>query len=137
MKFNIKKLILLLILLVVACVGSVVGYISYTKSKEVIKTELFPLEQEFFINIRSTDNKEKILKTNMTLEITGKKSSELITQNMSKVNDTIINTLSTKTEKELNANKREALKKDLINALNKTLDEEIVMGLFFNDFLMN
>lgn len=136
MKFSIKKLIIILALLAITAVGSTAAYASYMKNKDIIKTELYPIEQEFLINIKSK-NANKILKTSITLEITGKKSAELLTENQSKVSDTIINTLSSKTESELGVEKREELKKDLSKNLNGILKEDIVVDIFFQGFLIN
>lgn len=136
MKFSIKKLIIILALLAITAVGSTAAYASYMKNKDIVKTELYPIEQEFLINIKSK-NANKILKTSITLEITGKKSAELLTENQSKVSDTIINTLSSKTESELGVEKREELKKDLSKNLNGILKEDIVVDIFFQGFLIN
>lgn len=137
MKFNIKKMILILAGMAVLSVGSIAGYISYTKSKEVIKTELFPIEEAFIVNIKSNGEKTKILKTSLTLEYTGKKGAEIITENMSKVDDTLINTLSSKSEKELGPDNKEKLKKELVTKINDTLEEDIVVDIFFTDFLIS
>lgn len=137
MKLNIKKMIALLIGMVIICVGSIAGYIGYTKSKSVIKTELFPIEESFIVNINSGTKETKILKTSLTLEYTGKKGADTITENMSKINDTLISTLSSKTEKELGPDNRENLKKELIKKINDTLKEEIIVDIFFTDFLIN
>ena len=137
MKVNIKKMILLLVLLVVVGVGSIVGYISYTKSNSTVKTELFPIEQSFIVNIQSDNGKNKILKTSITLEYKGKKGSEKLTTEMSKVNDVLISTLSSKSEDELRPTKRKELKNDLVSELNTILGKKMIVDVYFNDFLIN
>lgn len=137
MKLNIKKMILILIGMVVLCVGSIAGYIGYSKSKSVVKTELFPIEESLIVNIKSGTEKTKILKTSLTLEYTGKKGADTITKNISKVDDTLINTLSSKTEKELGPDNRDKLKEELIKNINKQLEEDIIVDIFFTDFLIN
>lgn len=137
MKFNIKKMIIILVGMVILSVGSIAGYIAYTKSKSVVKTELFPIEESLIVNIKTDTEKTKILKTSLTLEYTGKKGADKITENMSKVNDTLINTLSSKTEKELGPDNRDKLKKEMIKKINEKLKEDIVVDIFFTDFLVN
>lgn len=137
MKFDIKKMIIILVGMAVLSVGSIAGYIAYTKSKSVVKTELFPIEESLIVNIKTDTEKTKILKTSLTLEYTGKKGADKITENMSKVNDTLINTLSSKTEKELGPDNRDKLKKEIIKKINEKLKEDIVVDIFFTDFLVN
>lgn len=137
MKLSIKKIILILAALAISGVGSTALYANHMKNKDVIKTELYQIEQEFLVNVKSKNSDNKILKTSITLEITGKKSPTVLTENQSKVSDTIITTISSKTEDELTVDKREELKKDLTKNLNAVLGDEIIVNIFFQDFLLS
>lgn len=136
MKFSIKKLIIYLVVLVVACVGAVFGYISYTKSKEEIKTELYTIEEKITVNLKQDSEGSKILSTKLTLEYSDKKGAEKIAAEMSRINDTLINVFSSKSNSELEADKgKEKLKKEIVQELNKTLKQDIIVNVLFNEFI--
>ena len=137
MNFSVKKIILILALLAITAVGSVALYAQHIKSKDIVKTEQYPIEQEFLINVKSKEGTKKILKTSITLEIKGKKSSEILDANGSVVSDTIINTISSKNDSQLSVEKRDVLKKNLAKNINKALKEDIVVNIFFRDFLVD
>lgn len=136
MNFSIKKLIAYLVVLVIACVSAVAGYIAYTKSKSEIKTELYTLENSVMVNLKSDSDGSKVLKTTLTLEYTGKKGSEIIAAELSRINDTIINVLSSKTNSDINKDTdKSKLRKELVARLNETLKEEMITNVLFNEFI--
>lgn len=136
MKFSIKKLIIYLVVLVVACVGAVLGYISYTKSKNEVKTELYTIEEKITVNLKKDSEGSKILSTKLTLEYTDKKGAEKIAAEISRINDTLINVFSSKSNSELAADiDKEKLKKELVKKLNETLKEDIITNVLFNEFI--
>lgn len=136
MNFSIKKLVAYLVVLVIACVSAVAGYIAYTKSKENVKTELFTIEEAVMVNLKKDSDGSKVLKAKLTLEYTGKKGAEIITAEMSRINDTIINVLSNKTNSEIIKDTDKVnLRKELVNKLNKTLKQEMIVNVLFNEFI--
>lgn len=138
MKLDLKKILIFLIVFVIGCVGSVVGYVAYTKSKSVVKKEYFPLEQSIMVNLKPDKNEEKVLKMTLTFEYTDKKGSEKITEGLSKIQDTIINTASDKKASELVTSKqKDEFKIYLSKAINKALGEEIITDILFTEFITN
>ena len=136
MNFSIKKLIIYLVVLVVSCVGAVFGYISYTKSKTEVKPQLYTIEEKITVNLKKDSEGSKILSTKLTLEYTDKKGAEKIAAEITRINDTLINVFSNKTNSELAADKdKEKLKKELVKELNKTLKEDIITTVLFNEFI--
>lgn len=136
MKFSVKKLLVYLIVLVLACVGAVFGYISYTKSKTEVVTALYTISEPLNINLKKDSEGTKVLRTKLTLEYQGKKGEEVLIAELSRINDTIINVFSNKTNSELTADtNKEKLKKELVKALNKTLEQEIIIDILFNEFI--
>lgn len=138
MKLDGKKIIILLVVFVLGCVGSVVGYATYTKSKSEVKKEYLPLEQSIMVNLKPDKNEEKVLKMTLTFEYTDKKGVEKITTALSKIQDTIINTASDKKASELVTSKqKDEFKISLSKAINKALGEELITDILFTEFITN
>lgn len=134
MNFSIKKLIVGIIIIAVASVGSVVAYSSYMKNKDIVKTELFPIEAPILVNLQE----DKILKTSITLEYTGKKGLEVITGDISKISDCVINSLSGKKTTDIDSTEeRNNAKKELTESINRALGKKHIVNVLFTEFIIS
>lgn len=139
-----KKLIIIILLVIVVIVIALIGYAYFTKSlflklenedEKKIEEQIFELN-EFILNLND-ENSRRYLKTKIVLTYEDKKDIEKFKNNVSQIRDTIIETLREKTSEDMmNVNNLDALKNEIKDKTNQLFDVEIVLEVYFVDFLI-
>lgn len=127
-------ILVLVILLVMA--GTAVGVYVFLMPASGLERELptyeIPLET-FVVNLKDS-NYRRYLRTEISVETNEKKVISEMTTKEYKIRDTINTVLSSKTVSDLGD--REAIKQELIDAINSHLTQGDVVGLYFNQFII-
>jgi flagellar FliL protein len=95
-----------------------------------------PLD-EFVVNLKQDSNIKHYIKIKIALMFTEENNSKVIETNVSKIRDTIISTLRSKTYEEvLNDEETINLKRELVENINNALNDHIVEGVYFTDVIV-
>lgn len=141
-----KKLVIVVIILLAIVIG-VVGSYGFTSgkateiikgfSKEEVIESTVPLE-EFLINLDSSESSTKnFLKIELSLYTTKEGADQLINANVAKVRDAIISVLRKKNVNDVFKEEegKLVLKKELMEAINKKLDTDVVEDIFITNIV--
>ncbi|MBN2258997.1 MAG: flagellar basal body-associated FliL family protein [Clostridiales bacterium] len=140
-----KKLLIIIPLIIVLLAGGFVGYAFFTKSfffkvdgeAAVVKIDekIYDME-EFIINLND-EGSRRYLKTKIVLAYENDKDLDLFNKNIPQMRDLIIETLRAKTSEDvMNVENTESLKNEIRDNVNKIYDEDIVLEVYFVDFLI-
>lgn len=144
------KILVIIMAVVMVIVCSVAGVAVFTKKPHKVKGEKVPQGPttmiavgEFVVNLADTAQ-VRYLKTDIVIEVSGEvkengggEGGEGVDSNKTKLRDTVINVLSSKTFAELNKSSgKDELKKEIISAANKSLEGTKAVNVYFNEFAM-
>lgn len=128
--------IILAVVVLVIMVGTAAGVYFLLAPNLAQERELptyqIPLET-FTVNLKD-NNYRRFLRTNITVETTEKRVIKEMTEKQYKIKDTINSVLAAKNAGDLED--RESLKKELILAINAHLTEGKIVGLYFEQFII-
>lgn len=131
-----KFWIILAVVVVLVMVGTGAGVYFFLVANGGVERELpvyeIPLET-FTVNLKDS-NFRRYLRAEISVETHDKKVISELAEKEYKIRDTINTVLSNKTVADLAD--RQALKHELIDAINSHLTKGKVMGLYFNEFLI-
>ncbi|MCE5198767.1 MAG: flagellar basal body-associated FliL family protein [Armatimonadota bacterium] len=137
------KMVLIIILAVVVLLGGI-GFMAFKgkagKKHEKVKLPTTEMTLgEFVVNLADT-NQVRYLKTIIVIDVEGAVKSEGGEKEASadpKLRDAVIEVLSSKCFSDLNQpGGKEKLKKDIITAVNKRLEEAKAVDVYFSEFAM-
>lgn len=95
-----------------------------------------PLE-EFIVNLKQETSARHYIKITLSLMYTDEKSGPIIESNVSKIRDSIISTLRSKTYEEvLDETKVSGIKSELIENVNTTLGDSLIKGVYITDVIV-
>ncbi|NLC77286.1 MAG: hypothetical protein GX750_06665 [Clostridia bacterium] len=129
--------LILAVVILVVMAGTAVGvYFFLGPRAEALEREVptyqIPLET-FTVNLKDS-NYRRFLRAEITVETTEKKVIREMTDKLYKVKDTINSVLASKTAQDLED--RQRLKEQLIAAINSHLTEGEIVGLYFEQFII-
>lgn len=123
-----KKIIILLVIIALCLASASCGF---TK-----KVEVFAYSPGDYFVTNITDSKS-LLKSDLTIEMTGKSQYDELGKNTFKVRDIIINVLRNKTYEELkNPDIQDILKVEISNKINESLGIDTIQNIYFNEFVI-
>ncbi|MGQ9795374.1 flagellar basal body-associated FliL family protein [Desulfosoma sp.] len=145
-----KKSPLLKILIVVVALGALGwgGFFAYTKffAKETTPQEVEAKTEPAKVNVKSLETflvnladpgGERYLKVTMQLSLNNESVSQEIDSRMAELRDSILMLLSSKEYDDISSlSGKLALKKTLINNLNRVLKKGTVLDIYFTEFLV-
>ncbi|MCA9766129.1 MAG: flagellar basal body-associated FliL family protein [Carnobacterium sp.] len=117
--------------------GKAQALIKDLKEEKKVETTV-PLE-EFLINLSSEkEGKDQFLKIELSIYSDEKDSQELIVAKTPQIRNAIINVLRKQTAETIFGEDQKllALKKELINQINESLDEPVVSDIFITNIIM-
>ncbi len=130
-----KKLIIVIVALAVVAGG--LYYFVFrgnSDNKKQAVTYDFAIKDPFITNIKGSS---KLFKTTLVLVVDNKKLTSGLTNETSKIRDTILFVLRNMSEEDLkNQSVQETLRKTLPDKLNKALDISGIVSVRFTDFVM-
>lgn len=140
-----SKLIIIIPLVIIILVLSFVGYAFFTKSfffkseedenAKKIEEKVFQME-EFVINLRD-ENARRYLKASIVITYENKKELEKLNNNIPQMRDIIIETLRAKSANEvMNVENSDTLKNEIKDKVNELYEDEIVLEVYFINFLI-
>lgn len=95
-----------------------------------------PLD-EFVVNLKQDGNIRHYIKVTMALMFTNEDNGQIIESNVSKIRDVIISTLRSKTYNDvLDDEQTNNLKAEIVENVNKALEDKIVEGVFITDVIV-
>lgn len=129
--------LILAVVILVVMAGTAAGvYFFLGPRAEALEREVptyqIPLET-FTVNLKDS-NYRRFLRAEITVETTEKKVIREMTDKLYKVKDTINSVLASKTAQDLED--RQRLKEQLIAAINSHLTEGEIVGLYFEQFII-
>lgn len=140
-----KKLTIILIIASILVALGVVAVVFITSGGKLSEVAAkFETEQEyvvkmedFVVNLSPAGQTNSYLKTQISLVYTDKKKGKIITEKSSQIRDVIIKDLMGYSADELlKSGGLESVKGKLKSDINKTLDGEVVTGIYFANFLI-
>ena len=144
-KKSVSKIIIIVLLsLILLLTATILFFVVFDKQADnifsIFKSEsgefTAPLEV-FVVNLKPEGNVRHYIKVSLALMFTNEDDSKIIETNMSKIRDTIISTLRAKTYNDIvNDNQTLNLKTELIESINKSLNESIVEGVYITDVII-
>lgn len=142
-----KRLLIIVVVLVAVVVGALVSFgvtsgkaaeiIENLSKKEEIETTV-PLE-EFLINLAPEKSGQgNYLKIELSVYSTEEDAEEEINKNIPQIRDAVINVLRTKSADSVFQKEEDSLllKKELIDQINKALDEPLISDVFITNIVM-
>jgi len=115
--------------------GNAEGDAIAAKEEMELKRVNFPLEN-FIVNLADPGGK-RYLSTRIVLELDNKESLPSLEKKVPEIRDRILMILPTKTFKEIQSVEgKVAIRGELINALNKTLNEGKITNIYFQEFVI-
>ncbi len=138
-KLGARFWIVLSLVLIIIIGGTATGiwfYLSKNQFGEVQEKELptYKIPLSFFTVNLKDNNYKRYVRLEITLETNEKKLPKEVEENSHRIRDVIIGTLAGKTVADLED--RDALKAELIGALNNVLEKGIVNGIYFDQFMV-
>jgi len=129
-----KKVIIILVAIIVLLVaGGIFGFMWLTKSDEPVMYTYDP--GDFFVT--NVMDSKSLIKADVLLEVSNKKTNKYLTENQFKVRDSIIRVLRTKTHEEIMAvDVQEVIEKELIDMLSSQYGLEGIENVYFNEFVV-
>lgn len=140
---SLRFVIIILLILVLASIV-VVGYflLNGKENKDILKSSASGDEhtlalEEFVVNLKSENSMRRYLKIKMSLMYKDKKHEEVLSTNVSKIRDQIINQLRSKTPEDiLDIDKTSELKKEIVDDINSAISGNIVQDIYFTDLVI-
>ncbi|MFZ7131484.1 MAG: flagellar basal body-associated FliL family protein [Eubacteriales bacterium] len=140
------RLILIILMVIILLASLAVAYFILTDHKISDAMNAFQEEEEytlvlddFVVNLVGEGNmtSKNYLKVQVALMYTDKKNEKVLSGNISKIRDSIIENLRYNSALDLaSAENIEKVKDKICKDVNKTLNEEIVQEIFFSDLLI-
>ncbi|NPA30062.1 MAG: flagellar basal body-associated protein FliL [Epsilonproteobacteria bacterium] len=153
---NLVLIIIVVLLVLVLAIGGVVAYLMLSgddengavvekqekvekkhrrKSEELGVGPMYPLDK-FTVNLMS-DNGRRFLVVKMNLEEDGEELTPELDKKTPMIRDIIITILSSKTVEEITTAKgKEKLKEEIMNEINKHLDDGEIRHVYFTEFVI-
>ncbi|WP_353662360.1 flagellar basal body-associated protein FliL [Hydrogenimonas sp. SS33] len=153
---NIVLILIVVLLVLVLAIGGVVAYLMLSgdeaddgtvvkqekvekkhkrKSEDLAVGPMYPLDK-FTVNLMS-DNGTRYLVVKMNLEEDGEELTPELDKKTPMIRDIIISILSSKTVEEITTAKgKEKLKEEIINQINKHLDDGEIRHVYFTEFVI-
>lgn len=134
--------IIIILLVMIIMIGGVGGYFyiqnmkSSAPQQKQIKQAMVPLN-EMVVNLADEGGK-RYVKANPSIGYNSenKRLTEELTNNAPVLRDVTISTLRSKQSKELDTKGIEALKKEIMENINSTLNEGRITNIYFTDFVI-
>lgn len=141
-KKKIRKLIIVFIIFILAVTIFLTAYYFITGNSIITTIKNMKAEEEFtyvlddfVVNLQGSSS--HYLKAKIALAYSNKKEVEILTENNSKIRDTIIQDLrSRKAEEILESPSFEKIKNNLKSDINSLLTKDIITNIYFTDFLV-
>jgi len=114
-----------------------------TTDEVAAETEALPEAEVVFmdlgettVNLSGGDSDNSFLRIKIKVALNGSDAEERITQNITKVTDLVLNVLSAQTFSYIRTQEgKSALKKDLIDRINRLVGHDPIRDIFFVDFV--
>ncbi|NWF39458.1 flagellar basal body-associated FliL family protein [Mariprofundus sp. NF] len=114
-----------------------------TTDEVAAETEALPEAEVVFmdlgettVNLSGGDSDNSFLRIKIKVSLNGSDAEERITQNITKVTDLVLNVLSAQTFSNIRTQEgKSALKKDLIDRINRLVGHDPIRDIFFVDFV--
>lgn len=140
-----NKLIIIIPLIIIFLVVAFVGYAFFTKSfffkseedesVKKIEEQIFQMD-EFVINLND-ENSRRYLKTSIVITYENKKELKELNDNIPQMRDVIIETLRAKSAEDvMNVENTDMLKNEIKEKVNELYEDEIVLEVYFINFLI-
>ncbi len=140
-----NKLIIIIPLVIIFLVVAFVGYAFFTKSfffksgedesVKRIEEQIFQMD-EFVINLND-ENSRRYLKTSIVITYENKKELKELNDNIPQMRDVIIETLRAKSAVDvMNVENTDMLKNEIKDKVNELYEDEIVLEVYFINFLI-
>lgn len=130
-------LVIVILLVIGASAGAVYYYVRPLLNPELVQTKVLPthkvLLDPFTVNLKDS-NYRRYIRTEITLETNQKKVVGELTEKDYRIRDKVIGILSKKNVSDLSD--KEALKHELIGAINEDLVNGEVVGIYFEEFMI-
>lgn len=140
------KLIIIILIVVILLFGAVFAYFAITGKKVSDVMDTFQKDQEFtlllddfVVNLVGEDNttSKNYLKIQVALMYTDKKQETLLSENISKIRDVIVEDLRNNTAAGLSSTVNvEKVKENIRSDVNKALNQDIIKDVYFSDLLI-
>lgn len=139
-----SKLIIIVLLVVIVLMVSVSAFflisdksLSDVKAMFESKDEYTILLDEFVTNLQNEDRGKNYLKIQLALMYKDKNNTSEIEANTSKIRDIILNDLRDKSPEEIKeVEKTGELKTQILEKLNKSLDENMIEDIYFTNLVV-
>lgn len=130
--------ILLILVIIIAVTGIVIGIMFYRNNPKALsknKTEIYNLTlQDMYCNIKES---RKIAKVRITIETKEQKTLDLIESRQFLIRDDINKIIRNKTEEELQGKEGHvALQKEIKESLNRLFDKGNITNIYFDDLII-
>ena len=123
-----KKIITILLIIALCLACASCGFAQ--------KVVVFAYDPGDYFVTNITDSKS-LLKSDLTIEMTGKSQYKELTDNTFKVRDIIISVLRTKTYDELKSTDiQDVLKVEISDKLKESLEIDTIQNIYFNEFVI-
>lgn len=140
-KKNRKKYFIFFLILIATAIGFII-YAFLTKTlifalqgETIVQEKNYTLD-EFILNLNDSSGR-RYIKTKLVLSYENEKDVIILEKNMPQMRDLIISIMRVKTTDEMmDVDKTEKLKNEIIENLNILLGNEIIINVYFNDFLI-
>lgn len=140
-KSKLKRWLVIIPITVVLLVAAFMGYAYLTKSF-IFAAEDAPIEEKMFsldsfvLNLKD-DSGRRYIKTELVLSYGSEKQLEVLQENVAQIRDSIIAILRSKTPDEMmDVAQTDQLKSQIRSAVNTLLGEEIIIDVYFVDFMI-
>lgn len=133
-----KKILIIIIAVIVIAGGVGAYFLFFNKPKEEAepKVELYTyaIEDAFITNVKGS---QKLFKTSVILVVNKENMDEVFAENTYIIRDTIIMILRELTEEEISGMTiQDMLRTEIASALNKALEIDNIVSVYFGDFVM-
>lgn len=142
-KSKLKLVIIIVLVIAVLFLGAFIYLkVTGTTISDIMKSfdkeeQLTMSLDEFVVNLKSPANMRNYLKVKISLMYTDSSKTEMLTTNMSKIRDIILDNLREREYKDVTTNEGiDKLKKDIIEELNNAFGESIIKELYITDIIV-
>lgn len=134
---NIIIIVLLVLVVLLSATGIMIGlrFVDVDEITANKKEETYSLNlEDMYCNVKDSN---KIVKVNITIETNDEDSINNLSDKVYLIRDEINQIIRNKTEDELIGKEGQVnLQKDIRETLNKIFDDETIINVYFNDFVM-
>ncbi len=129
-----KKIIIVLIIIIVLLISGGVGYFVWNNQSQKVKVYQIDPGEYFITNVCES---KCLIKADLIIETTNKKTSEYLNKNQVKMRDAIIKILRSKKYDEImRADIQEVLKENIIQDLQNEYQLEGIDNVYFSEFVV-